>query len=143
MFSVAQTRKSKNSKPELMAVPSSWVGDKCVFFSTNEITKLSKDPKSKPGKNWAAKPAKILAEADSYEAAEIRVTELTSQTDSEDASIGTRRKPPAKKVKFSSNVYELSEVNFLYPKIERICYRIFFFRCNPAGSPWLHQATWP
>ena len=109
MFSVVQTRKTKKCKPELMVVPSRWVGDKCVFFPPNEVVTLSTNPESKPGRGWTVKPAKVLAEAASYENAEKRLAELTSQTDSEDASIGTRQKPPAKKPKFSSKIYKLSD----------------------------------
>ena len=110
MFSVVKTRKGKKSRSTLSVVPSNWVGNNCVFWPPNELVSLSQNADSKPELKWKPTEGKVLATAETFQLAEVRLSELLGQTDSEDAGVGTRAKPAAKKQKFVPSSYELSEV---------------------------------
>ncbi|XP_058443386.1 uncharacterized protein LOC131436134 [Malaya genurostris] len=108
MFSVVQTRKGRKFKPQLTVVPTTWVGNNCVFWPPNSLVSLSRDASSRPGQTWNAGKAKILASEETYEAAESMMTELEKLTDSEEAEVmETRYALPKKKDKFSTKCYQL------------------------------------
>lgn len=71
MFSLIQTRKNANCRPQIFIVPTSWIsdGDK-VRYPENYFVTLSQDAKSEPKQHWCEKPCKILLHRNSYHQAE-------------------------------------------------------------------------
>lgn len=112
-FSIVQTRKSFNSKPQLSIVPSSWLSkdNSEVYWPRNQWITLSKDINSMPNQSWRVQQCKLVGKKfKTYIQAEVELSKLVQITDSDDAlhmSRGTRRTPAMKKQMFSSNSYQL------------------------------------
>lgn len=111
-FSVVRTRKNINSTPELSVISSKWiVGDK-VYWPNSDLSKLCKEATSVPNLTWKQYEFKLIATADTYQNADIILTQKLNETDSDDVlrmTRGTRNTPAMKKKFFTSSQYALHQ----------------------------------
>lgn len=110
MFTVVQTRKSANRRPELFVAPTKWINCDKICWPLQNFNTLAHDPNSVPDQSWPSCPFKNKGSADTFEDADAMVSELEYEADSDDfvrTSRSTRGKPGQIKKVFQSNKFTL------------------------------------